>query len=183
MNRLAAEGHAHRGRQAPARSRRSSGSARARRACACSQSSRTRSRSREAMRPGQTAGPSHPPGMRSSTPGRSRNEHAFRSEPRHHLRDHRRDQRELQDSGRHRPELPQIAPALAGADDEQRGDSSHENRQEWRDHHFNSVRCSILTSGLFRVSAMTSPRPIAASAAATAMTKSARIWPRSSRRW
>jgi len=63
-------------------------------------------------------------------------------------RDHRRDQPKLQDSCGHRPEFPQIASAVSGADDKNGGGGAHENRKERCDHHFNSVRCSILTSGL-----------------------------------
>ena len=41
--------------------------------------------------------------------GKEPEEHAFRRATRHDLRDHRRDKPELQDSGRHGPEFPQIA--------------------------------------------------------------------------
>lgn len=47
-------------------------------------------------------------------------------------------------------------------------------------HHLSLVRSATPVPGLLRFKAITRPKPIAASAAATAMTNRAKIWPRGS---
>ncbi len=75
---------------------------------------------------------------------------------------------------------PQIGATLARQRDKERAQGWGEHREHGhhrRRHHLSSVRSPTPAPGLFRFKAITSPRPTAASAAATAITKRARTWP------